>query len=77
MTVKNYIEKNKVLPDGLQDTLLEQTSIWTNEACRGYVIKALERMEKPKDEIEMVISSLNAVFDDFSVEEAEKTWYSF
>lgn len=77
MTVKDYIEKNKVLPDGLQETLLEQTNIWTNEACRGYVIKALERMEKPKEEITKVISSLNAVFDELSIEEAEQAWRSF
>lgn len=77
MTVKDYLEKNKVLPDGLQETLLEQTEIWTNEACRGYVIKALERMEKPKEEIEKVLSSLNAAFDDFSIEEAEQTWRNF
>lgn len=77
MTVKDYIEKNKALPDELQAVLLEQTNIWTNEACRGYVIKVLERMEKSKEEIEKVISNLNASFDEISIEEAEQAWRNF
>lgn len=77
MTVKEYIEKNKSLPDELQAVLLEQTDIWTNEACKGYLIKAMENCGKSIGEVYQVLSGLKNAFDTYSVEEAEQAWRDF
>ena len=43
---------------------------WSNNACRGYVIKAMENCGfKPKD-IRQVVTELYEVFDFVSVDEA-------
>lgn len=74
MTISKYLEKNKVLPQELQGMLLTQTDIWTNEACCGYVIKALEDCGKSKEEIYNVLDGLRQAFSNFSVEEAEEIY---
>ena len=43
---------------------------WSNDACRGYVIKAMENRGFDKKEIQQVVAALYEVFDFCAVEEA-------
>lgn len=54
---------------GLQALLYEQ---WSNGACRGYVIWAMENCDFSPDDIKRVVSELHYVFDIHSLEEAEQ-----
>ncbi|WP_070042997.1 hypothetical protein [Robinsoniella peoriensis] len=50
------------------DILLSDT--WSNSACRGYVIKAMENCGFKPQDIKQVVVELHDVFDFVSVEEA-------
>lgn len=45
---------------------------WSNGACRGYVIWAMENCDFSPDDIKHVVSELHYVFDIHSLEEAEQ-----
>lgn len=45
---------------------------WSNGACRGYVIWAMENCDFSPDDIKCVVSELHYVFDIHSLEEAEQ-----
>lgn len=84
MTIKAYLDAHRKL--NLQnadnagpkwiDIIQESTSIWSNNACKGYVILALKKLSSSHNLddnfIQNVIYKLNSVFDDVSEEEAEK-----
>ena len=53
----------------IQALLYEQ---WSNGACRGYVIWAMENCDFSPDDIKRVVSELHYVFDIHSLEEAEQ-----
>lgn len=50
---------------------------WRNDACLGYIVDAMERLNYDKHEIYTVLLSVKACFDDTTVEEAAKHWYDF
>lgn len=59
----------------LQDMLTDR---WSNNACRGYVIKAMENSSFKSKDISKVLMELYEVFDFCSVEEAAayyKNWH--
>ncbi|MDO5400487.1 MAG: hypothetical protein Q4F17_05845 [Eubacteriales bacterium] len=57
----------------IQDMVTEP---WSNDACRGYVIMAMENCGfQPKD-IEKVVAELYEVFDIRAVREAENHYYN-
>lgn len=45
---------------------------WSNGACRGYVIWAMENCDFSPDDIKRVVSELHYVFDMHSFGEAEQ-----
>ncbi len=47
---------------------------WSNGACRGYVIWAMENCGFTPDDIQRVVSELHYVFDMKSLEEAEQNY---
>ena len=51
----------------IQDMLTDK---WSNNACRGYVIKAMESCGYKSKDIRKVLMELYEVFDFCSVEEA-------
>lgn len=53
----------------LQALLYQQ---WSNNACRGYVIWAMENCGFSPDNIQRVVSELHYVFDMKSIEEADR-----
>lgn len=48
------------------------TERWSNNACRGYVIWAMENCGFKPGDIQQVISELHYVFDMKSIDEADK-----
>lgn len=75
MNVAEYIEHNqKALPPELAEMIAQSTSIWTNDACYGYCIAALENAGCGRSEIEAMIHHLHCAFDELTVEEAETKW---
>jgi len=72
MKYEEYKQKMETsLPKLLRDKLLEDVSIWTNEACYGYVIQAMEAEGYSDKEIGKILRVLHIIFDDTSPEEAE------
>lgn len=49
---------------------------WSNDACRGYVIMAMEDCGFSKKDIRRVVGQLHEVFDLNSVEYAKEKFYS-
>lgn len=45
---------------------------WSNEACKGYAIMAMERAKLDRDTIRRVSTALTDCFDDTTVQEAEQ-----
>lgn len=75
MKIAEYVKKNDaVLPKELAELLVEETSIWTNEACYGYCLVAMEKAGLDRATIEKVRRGLHDAFDELTVEEAERKW---
>ena len=55
----------------IQDLLFER---WTNGACLGYAIQAMENVGFPMEQIQLVTTEINELFDFVSTEEAEKRY---
>lgn len=77
MRVAEFVKKNEVLPKGLAEWLNQEQSIWRNEACRGYMIAALENAGMDREGIMDMLRYLSRAFDELSVEEAESKWRAF
>ena len=50
-------------------------NIWSNDACRGYVIWAMENCGFKPKEIKQVVAELYTVFDFKTIEEAARHYY--
>lgn len=48
---------------------------WSNDACRGYVIWAMENCGFKPPEIKQVVAELYTVFDFKTIEEAASHYY--
>ena len=78
MKVAEYIQKNKeAMPAGLAEMLSQETSIWSNDACYGYVIIAMRNAGYKEKEIDTLIRYLHSAFEEYAVEEAEKEWIKY
>lgn len=75
MKIAEYLEKNEAaLPRELAELLAQETSIWTNDACYGYCLRAMEIAGLDRATMENVRRGLHEAFDELSVEEAERKW---
>ena len=78
MKVAEYIQKNKeAMPAELAEILSQETSIWSNDACYGYVIIAMRNAAYKEKEIDTLIRYLHSAFEEYAVEEAEKEWIKY
>lgn len=78
MRITEYIEKQRAtLPKELAETLIEQKSIWSNEAAYGYCIMAMEDAGYPREKISELIGYLHDSFDFVSPEEAEEKFHNW
>lgn len=74
MLLTKYIEDQKKsnMPEELKNILLQSTSIWTNDACYGYIIMAMEDAGCPKELISKVLHHARDAMDFSTPEEAEQ-----
>lgn len=75
MKVAKFIERNeRTLPLDLANLLLQETSIWSNQACYGYCMIAMRNAGFSPEQRDRVIHYLHSAFDQYAVEEAEEKW---
>ena len=78
MKVAEYIQKNKeAMPPELAEMLTQETIIWSNDACYGYVIIAMRNAGYKEKDIDTMIRYLHSAFEEYMVEEAEKEWINY
>jgi hypothetical protein len=77
MTVAEFVKKLKDVPKDFAEELMEVQPIWTNAACRGYMIAALENVGMGREAIIKMMRGLGQAFEDLSVEAAEQKWREF
>ena len=51
-------------------------NIWSNDACRGYVIMAMQDCGFTHKDISRVVNQLYGVFDLYTLNEAEQKYYN-
>ncbi len=75
MKVAEYLRKNEAaLPMELAVLLAEETSIWSNEACLGYCIRAMEYAGFDEEHIRSAVRGMKLAFDELTEEQAEAVW---
>lgn len=75
MKISEFIRKNnEVLPKELAKMLAEEQSIWTNDACYGYLILGMRYAGFDEEHIKSAVRAMNRAFDELTVEEAEEFW---
>ena len=50
---------------------------WSNAACMGYAIKACKALNYSEKETSKFIATLNAMFSNFTLEEAEEEYRNY
>ena len=73
MTVGEFLNRNLMLGS----EVLDMVSVWSNEACRGYCVEAMENAGLDQATIEKVCRGLSQAFDELSVEDAERKWVAW
>lgn len=56
----------------LKEAMMDATYIWSNDACVGYCIKAMEHSGISADDRGLVIDYLRAQFDCVSIQDADE-----
>lgn len=50
---------------------------WSNAACMGYAIKTCKALNYSEKEISEFVTTLNAMFSNFTLEEAEEEYRNY
>lgn len=75
MKILEFVKKNEeTLPKELAEILISSESIWSNDACYGYCITAMQNAGYSRDEIIKMIHFLHSAFEEYTPEEAEIKW---
>ena len=78
MTIKKYLED---LPPELngsrKDILLNSVTLWSNDTCRGYCLKAMQKAGFKENQIKEVLEALYYSFDELTEGEAEKLYFDY
>ena len=85
MTVKDFMENNQKLDDKfkssngakLSETMAACTSVWSNDACRGYLIAVAKRLKMSPEKIKSMLNAVEEAFSDYTIDEAEKIYFNF
>ncbi len=78
MTVTEFIKKTEPLkkittpdtPLNAQEAMLATAEVWSNAACKGYLIRAAQSLNYSKAQINHLLQSLDKAIDDISVDDA-------
>lgn len=80
MTVEDYRKSLEKLPHKMADgrtfaeVMADRVDIWSNDAARGYAIRAAELAEVDPETIKKIILKMGRAFDDLTTDEAEKIY---
>ncbi len=79
MTIEEYMSEvtRKSVSEGTPDLMAAITHIWSDDACAGYVIKAMEAVGATDGKIISVLLELRHQMKTLSVPEAEKVYKDF
>ncbi len=85
MTVKKYLDdlnKTKLEPTSpgqisFADACMESTEIWSNAACKGYLIRAGLSVGLDREQIMQLLQAMSWAFDDISVNQAIEIYERF
>ena len=66
---ENFMKENISIPELTLD-------VWSNDACRGYVIMAMQDCGFSHKDIRRVVRQLYGVFDLHTISEAEQKYYN-
>lgn len=79
MTINEFIRNAKEKgnsEEAINQILLETNEVWSNKACRAYMIAAASAAGVNDDTINRMIEALEAAFENWTIEEAERAWDS-
>ncbi len=85
MTVKEYMDALKhinVKPThpgmpSFAEAALDTTDIWSNDACKGYAIRACKSLGYSREQTKTLLQAMGWAFDDISVDEAVLEYVDF
>lgn len=85
MTIKDYMDDLRKLDDKYKtsdgekfsESMAACTSVWDNDACRGYLIAAAKRLKMSREKILSLLGTIDAAFSDLTQDEAAKVYYNF
>ena len=85
MTIKEFMDGNQALdnqftsPSGekFSETMAKCTNVWSNDAAKGYIITAAQRMGMSQLTLDELLEEINCAFSDLTVEEAEQEYYDY
>ena len=83
MTVKEFMDKCRSMPltpitpgaPSYAELMETETEIWSNDACRGYAMMAMQDAGLDQQTISKVLHVMHYVFDQVSVAEAEQHYH--
>ena len=78
MTIEKYLEKLETIKakpsregqPSLADMMKRTTSIWDNDAAKGYTLAASEEIGMDAEQITRLLDAMTAIFREMSVDEA-------
>lgn len=85
MTIKDYMDDLRKLDDKYKTSDGEKfsksmaacTSVWDNDACRGYLIAAAKRLKISREKILSLLGTIDVAFSDYTVDAAAKIYHNF
>lgn len=85
MTIKDYLDDLQKLDDKFKcsdgkkysETMAECTSVWDNDACRGYLMTAAKRLKMSREKIVALLDAIDLAFSDLTQDEAAKIYYDY
>lgn len=86
MTIKKYLENVREIAKTLtpqngapayDEMMISSVCIWSNDACKGYCIDAMQRAGMSREQIQDVLNQLRGSFDEMTEDEAERVYKTF
>lgn len=81
MTIQEYLDDLDKMPamtsakgKSLRSAMLQSVSIWSNDACRGYVLRALKDADVDTETHKQIMQALHWAMDEMTVGEAEQEY---
>ena len=81
MTVQEFLKSLESYPamtnkrgESITDTMKRATHIWTNDACSGYTVKAMQAAGFKEVDVWKVQRALLSVYDELTISEAEQAF---